>query len=372
VAHIIAFYLVALLSGQLARLLESARAQVTTVQTDLRRVEAFQAAVLESLPVAVVTLGEDGTVQTANAAAARILGQPLDRLIGDQVPQVVASLARAEDGLHEITAEIDGRRAHLSVNRAQVSLPVDNTASTRLAVLAIEDRTELQLLHDDLRAKERLASVGQMAAAIAHELRNPLAAISGSVELLRAGAGTNDSRQRLEAIVLREIDRLNNLVNDFLLYARPSPIQSAPADLAALVRDLCLFLERDPAWKDHRLLVTAPMGCASRSMPARSGSWCTTSCAMPSRPRHRARPWRSSSRPSNVAARLGRACVCVIAARGSTRKFAIICSSHFIRPRVAAPGSDWPSFIASRSAIAVRSRSLAATAAVLRRGCSCQ
>jgi two-component system sensor histidine kinase PilS (NtrC family) len=113
-------------------------------------------------------------------------------------------------------------------------------------------------LLESLIAQERLASLGQLSAAIAHELRNPLAAISGSLELLMGECGPSERRRKLEAIVMREIERLDALVGDFLLYARPSPLEPTPTDLVALIRDLCEVLKSDAAWGDNPVCLEAP------------------------------------------------------------------------------------------------------------------
>ena len=102
-------------------------------------------------------------------------------------------------------------------------------------VLIFQDVTEVVEMEAELRRSERLAAVGELSASIAHEIRNPLAAISGSIQMLRneSGALGGDAAARLMKIVLRETDRLNLLITDFLRYARPGPLQLEPV----VVRD---------------------------------------------------------------------------------------------------------------------------------------
>jgi two-component system sensor histidine kinase PilS (NtrC family) len=113
-------------------------------------------------------------------------------------------------------------------------------------VVIFQDVTEVVAMEHELRRSERLAGVGQLAADIAHEIRNPLAAISGSVEMLEAGLGEDNrdlEARRLMGIVLREIDRLNHLITDFLQFARPAPTKRTPVDLGAVVEDLVGMFE---------------------------------------------------------------------------------------------------------------------------------
>ena len=104
-------------------------------------------------------------------------------------------------------------------------------------VINFQDLTELRRLELHARRAERLATVGQLAAGIAHEIRNPLASISGSIELLRQAPQTSEDDRTLMAIVHREIERLNVLVGDLLDYANPRPKQPADFDLGALVEE---------------------------------------------------------------------------------------------------------------------------------------
>ena len=260
VTHMAAFYLTALLSGHLSSQLESARAAATTARTDLHHAEVFHGAVLESLPVGVMSIDVDGRVQSANAAAARILGTSVAQLVGQALPVAFQLFSVSGANEAELLVEVNGGSRQLWLGRSVVAY--DERAGLERArpvtALVFEDRTEVRALAESLRVKERLASIGQMAAAIAHELRNPLAAISGSVELMRDGSAPE--RRKLEAIVLREIQRLNSLVGDFLIYARPSPPTFSRVDLVTVTRDLVTVLQTDGGWAENPIRVVADGG----------------------------------------------------------------------------------------------------------------
>jgi two-component system sensor histidine kinase PilS (NtrC family) len=263
VVHLGAFFFMAGLAGYLAEQVRRAREVVRTVQTDLVRAEKLQAAVLESLPVGVITLDAAGYVHMANAAAGRILAAGRDGLTGKPLPAVLLPFVESGAAEAEREVSIGGEARWLLLRRCAALLPsrpADNAAA-ELWVLVAEDRTAMRDLQMDLRAKERLAGIGQLAASLAHELRNPLAAISGSVEMLAVVApdaqqseGRPESEQeRLRAIVLREIDRLNELVADFLIFARPPPPSRLPIDLVGLVRELCAVACQDEICAGHRI-----------------------------------------------------------------------------------------------------------------------
>jgi two-component system sensor histidine kinase PilS (NtrC family) len=113
-------------------------------------------------------------------------------------------------------------------------------------VVIFQDVTQVVEMEAELRRSERQAAIGRLSAAIAHEIRNPLAAISGSIQMLRSAsqaAGDDDSRRLME-IVLRETERLDGLLTDFLQYARPAPPKLGSVALAPLVRDLVQMFEK--------------------------------------------------------------------------------------------------------------------------------
>lgn len=265
VSHTAAFYFTALLSGHLAQLLQSARHETRSALGDLRFAEKLHEDVLESLPLGVMTFDAARWVLTANAASCRILGTTRERLVGSPVP---SSLRRAlEEGQRpiEVHIERDGSECTLAVNYSTVSMGVQD-GRIDIGVLVLEDRTEVRALERDLQAKQRLASLGQVAAAIAHELRNPLAAISGAVELMGSGSDAA-GRAALESVVVREVERLNHMVEEFLLYARPLPPQWERLDFVALVRDVSALLQRDPKCAGHGVALRGPTELAGEADP---------------------------------------------------------------------------------------------------------
>jgi two-component system sensor histidine kinase PilS (NtrC family) len=192
--------------------------------------------IVRSLSSGLITIAPDGIVLTANAAAADILGQPPE-LAGQPIDQLMPGL----------TALI--ATGHGELRRADFVLADDLTVGVTVSplrdvrnqvigrVVNFQDLTELRRLEVQSRRSERLATVGQLAAGIAHEIRNPLASISGSIELLRQGPTTSDDDRTLMTIVHREIQRLNVLVGDLLDYANPRPPQLVDFDLGVMVEE---------------------------------------------------------------------------------------------------------------------------------------
>jgi two-component system sensor histidine kinase PilS (NtrC family) len=193
--------------------------------------------IVRSLSSGLITITPDGVILSANHVAADILGAVQDALAGVKVDRVMP-------GVSVLIAD-NRQRADLAIptNHGMIMLGVtvsplrDVHDSVIGRVINFQDLTELRRLELHARRAERLATVGQLAAGIAHEIRNPLASISGSIELLQAAPQASEDDRTLMQIVNREIQRLNVLIGDLLDYANPRPSELADFDLASLVEE---------------------------------------------------------------------------------------------------------------------------------------
>nr|MDQ3368681.1 ATP-binding protein [Myxococcota bacterium] len=206
--------------------------------------------IVRSLASGLITIAPDGTVLTANAASCDILGIPVGQLTGRSIeegmPGLSAMLAASKGELRRADLVIDDELA--------VGVTVSPLRDVRDQVIGriinFSDLTELRRLELHIRRAERLATVGHLAAGIAHEIRNPLAAISGSIELLRSMPQASEDDRALMTIVNREVQRLNVLIGDLLDYANPRPNQPVDFDLGILVRETLQVARADQAFAD--------------------------------------------------------------------------------------------------------------------------
>src|SRR4029453_8098305 len=126
-------------------------------------------------------------------------------------------------------------------------------------LLTFQDVTEMRRLEREARTRQRLAAVGEMAAGIAHEIRNPLASMRGSIQVLRAELDLSNEQAGLMDIVMRESGGLNDTIRSFLSYARPQPLAAGPVDAGRLLRDTAILLRNSPeVLPTHRIDVDAP------------------------------------------------------------------------------------------------------------------
>jgi two-component system sensor histidine kinase PilS (NtrC family) len=196
--------------------------------------------IVRSLSSGLITTTPDGTIITANESAAEILG----REVGGPIEAMLPGLP--VEGRADVTAGTKTLGVTVSPLRDERDLVVGR-------VINFQDLTELRRLEQHAQRAERLATVGQLAAGVAHEIRNPLASISGSIELLRQSPQASDDDRTLMAIVHREIQRLNVLIGDLLDYANPKPRQTVDVDLATLVDETVQVARADKAFANVEL-----------------------------------------------------------------------------------------------------------------------
>ncbi|MDP7040161.1 MAG: ATP-binding protein [Myxococcota bacterium] len=254
-SHLFGVYLLAILAGRLAKLLEYAEQEAINIRSDLVELSYQHTAILESLPLGVMTFDNHDIIKTANHAASEILNIPKPKLLGKPLPHNISQFISRTHGQGELELLIRDTTRTLKLTYATVSLQTQVTSGLqdRLRVLVFEDFTEMRHLEAKYRMQDRLAATGQLAASIAHEIRNPLAAISGAIQLLEPQDDASSDELKLQNIVHREIDRLNLLISDFLNYARPPSPELKNTNLSELSRDVVLILKSDHNFSDKNI-----------------------------------------------------------------------------------------------------------------------
>ena len=206
--------------------------------------------IVRSLSSGLITTSPTGIVLTANHAAAEILRTSPSLLVGKAIDSVFLGLGDRRSG--DLTVPTVDNELTLNVT---VSPLRDATDQVTGRVINFQDLTELRRLEQHARRTERMATVGQLAAGVAHEIRNPMASISGSIELLRASPQASDDDRALMTIVHREIQRLNVLIGDLLDYAKPRQKQPVDFDLASLIEETAQVARGDQNFADVELSV---------------------------------------------------------------------------------------------------------------------
>ncbi|MDC0709789.1 ATP-binding protein [Stigmatella sp. ncwal1] len=258
-SNVLAHFLIAALAGYLSRQLLAAGGRLSASQADLRRLSTLHGQILDSTPSGLLACEAEGEITFINRAALSILG--LDNVTAKSMS--VEALLPGLRGLERVP------RAELKVETPRgprilglTLAPLEGGGqSTRLIVF--QDLTALRRAEDELRRADRLAALGTLAAQLAHEIRNPLAAMRGSAQMLAQDGAEDPSVVRLTNILMRESDRLSRLVEEFLRFARPPPPQRRAIALDELIRETVEMLQTDPLRRGVHLSLELPPVVAS-------------------------------------------------------------------------------------------------------------
>jgi two-component system sensor histidine kinase PilS (NtrC family) len=236
--NLFAFLAVAYLASLLAAKLRQARVQLKDTSGALENLQVLHENIIQSISSGLITTGLDGRITLVNSAALKLLECASDTLLGKPVTELfVDPLPNAEsrDAHAEVRFDAAGRfRKTFRVRVATLNVPERGPIGH---VYVLDDLTGIRRLEREVRMQDRLAAVGRLAAAIAHEIRNPLSSIAGSVSLLSGIPDLNEEHRQLLGIVTRESQRLNGIITDFLAYSRGKQYHFDKTDLVRLLED---------------------------------------------------------------------------------------------------------------------------------------
>ena len=252
--YLAGFYAVAFLTSGLARTVTRAEIELQEKRADLADLRVAHRDVVGSIPSGIITTDRDGRITTANRAAEEILGLGEDRLARLTLAELElfdaaswAALVRRADLRERIREEgeytVAGERKQIGYAVTQLTR-ADGSGAGYL--LIFQDLTEWRQMQEELRLKDRMAAVGEMASGLAHEVGNPLAAISGSVQMLSSAFPEESSHKKLLDIISKESTRLDRTIKGFLQFARPKARASVRFDIAAQLAENVELLVNSP------------------------------------------------------------------------------------------------------------------------------
>jgi len=242
--NLFAFLAVAYLGGLLAAKLRQVRVELKDASGALENLQALHENIIHSISSGLITTGLDGRITLVNSAAQKLLerfhsellGTPVNKLFLDALPNMESERPHAE-------VRLDAPGAYRKTFRVRVAALTVPGRGVLGYVYALDDLTEIRRLEREVRMQDRLAAVGRLAAAIAHEIRNPLTSIAGSASMLSAATEMSEEHRKLLEIVTRESQRLNNIISDFLAYSRGKQYHFDKVDLLPLVEDTLTLMQ---------------------------------------------------------------------------------------------------------------------------------
>ncbi len=235
--NLFAFLAVAFLAGQLVSKLRQARVQLRNTSGALEDLQILHENIIQSVSSSLITTGLDGRITLVNSAAQKLLERPASQLLGQPVASLFLDALPNPEAQTHAEVRFDAGPSFRKTARVRVAtLNVPDRGALGY-VYAVDDLTEIRRLEREVRIQDRLAAVGRLAAAIAHEIRNPLTSIAGSVSMLSASAEMSEEHRHLLDIVTRESQRLNGIITDFLAYSRVKQYRFEKADLVRVLED---------------------------------------------------------------------------------------------------------------------------------------
>jgi PAS domain S-box-containing protein len=260
--HFFGFYAMALLTSLLAHNATRAERELEVKSEHLADLQVVHRDVIQSISSGLITTDLEGLITSVNQAGLAILrlsqeallGAPIDQsglMSGDQW-QAMTSAGQLQGKLRvEVKVPQGGSTASIGFSVSRLN---DAFGAHRGYILIFQDLTGWRRMQDELRMKDRMAAVGELAAGLAHEIGNPLAAISGSVQMLSSDRTSGESQRRLIDILLKESHRLDRTIKGFLRFARPRERTSVPFDIAHLLSEnMELFGNSEEVSPHHRL-----------------------------------------------------------------------------------------------------------------------
>lgn len=259
-ANMVGFYLSAYLSSYLSEQARRSRIELKAKQIDFDELEVLNESIINSITSGLVALDAQDNIILFNPAAEKIFGTKANHVYGRPITEVLSPLKAhlTDKELQPVPLDRnrpifsdfpypgpDGKNLYLRLSVSPLFLSLGYRKGK---ILIFQDVTQVRETEEEMKKVEGLAMVGELAAGIAHEVRNPMASISGSIEMLKEDLKNDNVNSRLMDIISREIGRLNHLVNDFLLFARPKKASLQEFDLNQLILESLELFKNSQHW----------------------------------------------------------------------------------------------------------------------------
>lgn len=259
--HIAAFFAVAYLGSSAAETLRRMKEELRAKESNIEELQAFNVNVAQCMSTGLLTTDEEGRITAFNRAAEEITGFKWDDVRGKRFPDILP-VKEIEEILSSVKQILPIYRFESEVNKSDesriilgmnVSHLLDDTGKSHGLIVIFQDLTRVKDMEREVKKREKMAMIGEVAAGMAHEIRNPLASLSGSMQMLKEELSLEGDNAYLMEIALREMDRLNTTITEFLAYAKPNPPQKKTMDVNDLLLDTINLLKNSEHYRSTKV-----------------------------------------------------------------------------------------------------------------------
>lgn len=266
--HVVAFFVVGLLAARLSDRSAHGEKLIETKKS-LENLRLLHERIIESIRSGLITTDLEGNIYTFNSAATEITGYTAEKMTGKNISLLLgnieqaikSSFAASDTGEQPPRFEADlmtPERFAVRIGYGIAPLFSEEGEKSGL-IITFQDLTQIRSMEESVRRKDRLAAVGRVAAGLAHEIRNPLGAMRGAIQVLESSVPKESTQSSLMDIILRESDRLNKIITNFLTYARPRAGNFSDVDVCEAIQDSVTLLHHSPDVKEfHKISTDLP------------------------------------------------------------------------------------------------------------------
>jgi len=270
ILYMAAFYIVAFLTSTISEELKKKKRELIRKQVDYNQLETFNRNIIQSLDGGLITIDLNGKINFINRTAGKILNRDGDDLLNRSISDLYPNIHAAIEDVKMKTSALPpsyqryetllsnpiGKKIYLGFSIS----PLTNSQGTLIGhTLIFQDITKFKEMEDQMKRFDKMAAIGLLAAGMAHEIRNPLASLSGSIQMLKSELRLDQPQQQLMEIILRESERLNALITDFLLFAQPPQTHKAPWEIWKIIDETVeLFTHSSFFHEGIRILRSGP------------------------------------------------------------------------------------------------------------------
>ena len=261
ILYMAAFYIVAFLSSTISEELKRKKRELIQKQVDYDQLETFNRNIIQSLDSGLLTIDLSGRINFLNRTAEKILTKNGEGLKNASIYELFPKISEVIDEVKKKTSDHfsdyqryqtllsndDGRNIYLGFS---ISPLTDPNGSLIGHTLIFQDITKFQEMEEQMKRFDKMAAIGLLAAGMAHEIRNPLASLSGSIQMLKSELQLDQPQKQLMEIILRESERLNALITDFLLFAQPPQTNKRLSEIRKVIEETIDLFIHSPSFHE--------------------------------------------------------------------------------------------------------------------------